>query len=200
MKKIIVSILLGMCISLCACGTSDMVSEFVRSVEETVEAEDKTLKEEPVYEEPIIEEEQEEVWAEKENDTEEVSQVAETDEEADEETVAEAAETEETTEEVEKIADNDSNSEGGVTPEFKAAMDEYEAFYDEYCDFMKKYISADPASSLGMLEDYTKMLGRLDEMNKSLDEMGEKEMSTADYNYYIDVTARIEKKLLSAMQ
>ena len=75
MKKIIVSILLGMCISQCACGTSDMVSEFVRSVEETVEAEDKTLKEEPVYEEPIIEEEQEEVWAEKENDTEEVWEI-----------------------------------------------------------------------------------------------------------------------------
>lgn len=28
----------------------------------------------------------------------------------------------------------------GLRPEFKEAMDSYEAFYDEYCAFMKKYM------------------------------------------------------------
>lgn len=28
----------------------------------------------------------------------------------------------------------------GMRPEFKEEMDNYEAFYDEYCDIMKKYV------------------------------------------------------------
>lgn len=91
---------------------------------------------------------------------------------------------------------NDTN---GVTPDFKKAMDEYEAFYDEYCDFMKKYIAADSDNMLGMLSDYTKMLTKCQEMNESFEKIDTSNMSKADQQYYIDVNARIQKKLLEVM-
>ncbi len=34
---------------------------------------------------------------------------------------------------------NETNLVNGMRPKFKEAMDSYEAFYDEYCTFMKKY-------------------------------------------------------------
>ena len=52
---------------------------------------------------------------------------------------------EETKEVVEDTPEGESAAEGaeelvdGMRPEFKEAMDSYEAFYDEYCDFIKKY-------------------------------------------------------------
>lgn len=39
-----------------------------------------------------------------------------------------------------------------IRPEFKEAMDNYEAFFDEYCEFMKKYNESDDTTSL--LADY----------------------------------------------
>lgn len=120
---------------------------------------------------------------------------------AEEEVKEEVQEEEETVaeEKNEEPAVVEKEESGGVTPEFKKAMDDYEQFYDEYCDFMEKYINSDPMDSINMLADYAKMLEQLEEMDKSFEEMGKKEMSTADYNYYIDVNARIQKKLLSVM-
>lgn len=102
----------------------------------------------------------------------------------------------EETDKEEKAADNNSDE---VTPEFKKVMDDYEAFYDEYCDFMKKYLAGDSDDTFGMLADYTKMLTKLQEMNESLENMDTSEMSKADQQYYIDVNARIQKKLLDVM-
>lgn len=125
-------------------------------------------------------------------------------------TVAEEAEQEKavegTTEETEVVEEitpdveekEATDSVDGVTPEFKAAMDEYEKFYDDYCDFMKRYMNADATEMLSMLNDYTKMLDQLTKMDEELDKMDTSKMSLADQQYFIEVTARIEKKLLEA--
>ena len=84
----------------------------------------------------------------------------------------------------------------GVTPEFKAAMDSYEAFFDEYCAFMKS-MSEDP-TDFNFLLQYADMMARYADTMEKLDEIDEDELSPADAAYYIEVMARIELKLLEA--
>lgn len=88
----------------------------------------------------------------------------------------------------------DTKSSVGINPDFKAMMDSYERFFNSYVEFMKKYSrSNDP---LGMLADYTDYMSKyMDAMDK-LEKIDTDELSTEDYKYYIDVMARIQKKLL----
>lgn len=100
-------------------------------------------------------------------------------------------------ENISESSDNEEASLDEIRPEFKAAMDEYEEFYDEYCDFMKKYKNAnDSMDAVNMLGDYTAMLQQMEEMDKKFKAWDSKDMTTAEAKYYVDVTAKIEKKLL----
>ncbi|MGN0612531.1 MAG: DUF6591 domain-containing protein [Porcipelethomonas sp.] len=102
----------------------------------------------------------------------------------------------EITEKAEEEQDTDKSYIGSVSPEFKATMDSYEEFFDEYISFMKKYSESN--YSLDMLEDYTDYMGKYAEMFKKLDEIDEDELSESDYLYYIEVQSRITQKLLEA--
>jgi len=89
-----------------------------------------------------------------------------------------------------------SEPEDGIRPEFKEAMDSYEAFFDEYCEFMEEYkTSSDPAS---MLADYTDMMQKEVDALTKLDEIGSQEMSDEELVYYTEVMGRINQKLASA--
>ena len=80
-----------------------------------------------------------------------------------------------------------------VTPEFKAAMDSYEEFFDEYVEFMKKYQESDDPVS--MMSDFADYMTRYSEFMTKLDEIDEDSLSDADLIYYTEVSARILKKL-----
>ena len=84
----------------------------------------------------------------------------------------------------------------GVTPEFKEAMDSYEAFFDEYCEFMKA-MSDDPTNFNYLLE-YADMMTQYTDTMEKLDAIDETELSPADDAYYIEAMARINVKLLEA--
>ena len=86
----------------------------------------------------------------------------------------------------------------GVSPEFKATMDSYEAFFDEYIDFMKA-MSDDP-SNMAMLLKYASMMTQYAETMEKLEAIDESKLSPSDDAYYIEVMARIEVKLLQASQ
>ena len=86
----------------------------------------------------------------------------------------------------------------GVTPEFKAAMDSFEAFFDEYADFMKAY--SESPDDLGLLLRYADFLSRYTDTMDKLDAIDESELSPADDAYYLQVMARIDVKLLEAAQ
>ncbi len=86
----------------------------------------------------------------------------------------------------------------GVSPEFKATMDSYEAFFDEYITFMKA-MSDDP-NNTAMLLKYATMMMQYTETMEKLDAIDESKLSPADDAYYIEVMARIEVKLLQAAQ
>lgn len=85
----------------------------------------------------------------------------------------------------------------GIRPEFKEAMDSYEEFFDEYAAFMKKY--AESGGSLSMLSDYMEFLDKYTETMEAMEAWGEEEMSTEETAYYLEVTTRINQKLLNSL-
>lgn len=88
------------------------------------------------------------------------------------------------------------NTGAGVDPELKAFLDSYEAFVDEYVDIMKKY-SEDSSDVTGMLGDYLNALEQLAEFEEKVEAYDTEKMSAADLAYYLEVTSRCTKKLLS---
>lgn len=83
----------------------------------------------------------------------------------------------------------------GMRPEFKDAMDSYEVFFNEYCDFMKAY--RESTDTVGMLAEYTDYMGKYVDAMEKLDKIGEEEMNNAELKYYTEVMGRINQKLLS---
>lgn len=88
---------------------------------------------------------------------------------------------------------------GQVTPELKATLDSYEAFVDKYVVFMQEY--PNHVSDVSWLGKYADMMKQLNDFNSKIDAYNavEGEMSTADLNYYIDVTTRCTQKMLKAV-
>lgn len=84
----------------------------------------------------------------------------------------------------------------GIRPEFKQAMDSYEAFFDEYIEFMQSYQQS--GNALEMLAEYADYMSRYTDAMANMDALGEEEMSNEELLYYTAVTSRINQKLLAA--
>ncbi len=86
-----------------------------------------------------------------------------------------------------------------ISAEFKAAMDSYEAFFDEYVTFMKKYAKSN-GTDMNLLNDYTTYMSKYADTMTKFEALKEADMSTAEAAYYIEVQSRITKKLLEVAQ
>ena len=107
----------------------------------------------------------------------------------------ENVEEEATSSEASDTADDSSESDSElISPEFKKTMDDYEAWFDHYCDVMKRY--QEDSTDLELLSEMTDLLSEETTMLEQMENMDQSEMNTAELAYYIEVTARIEKKLL----
>lgn len=84
-----------------------------------------------------------------------------------------------------------------IRPEVKEFLDSYEACMNEYVDFMKKYMNADPSNMASMLGDYYSILSRYTAFAEKIDQLDESQLTTAELNYYIEVTSRVSQKLLT---
>ncbi len=115
--------------------------------------------------------------------TEEPKKTAEPEKTAEPKETEEPAETEEPTEEP-----------TGVSADFKAAMDKYEAFIDEYVTFIKKY--EEEGRPLSMLSEYTELMTQYTEFAETMAAYNGDNLSAADYAYYIEVMGRVSQKLL----
>lgn len=82
-----------------------------------------------------------------------------------------------------------------MSKEFKEAMDSYEEFIDEYVKFMKKYAKSNGAD-VSLISDYSKYVTKYAELCEEFAEWEDEDLNTAETKYYIDVQARVSKKLL----
>lgn len=81
-----------------------------------------------------------------------------------------------------------------IGSDFKAAMDAYETFMNKYVDFMKKYQS-NPAD-LSLLADYATYMSDYAKFCDDFAKWENEDLNAAELAYYIDVQARVSKKLL----
>lgn len=91
---------------------------------------------------------------------------------------------------------NSTVGEDGLRKDFKDAMDSYEVFMNEYCDFMEKYSknSTDP----GLIADYMSYMSKYDDFTKKFDQWGSEDLNDAELEYYIDVQTRVYERLAEA--
>ena len=88
-------------------------------------------------------------------------------------------------------------SENEIRPEVKEFLDAYEAYMDEYVEFMQRYSNADPGDMAAMMADYYAMMSRYAEFSKKIDALDESELTNAELAYYLEVTNRVNQKLLA---
>ncbi len=112
-------------------------------------------------------------------------------------TTENVAESESTTENVD-VPETETMASDGMRPEFKEAMDSYETFMNQYCDFMKKY--AENPSDLGLLTEYADYMAQYAETMEKINAIEQKELSDEELKYYLEVTARVTQKLAEAAQ
>jgi len=75
---------------------------------------------------------------------------------------------------------------------FKEMMDSYEAFFDQYIEFMQS------EGAVSNVVEYAKFMAQYTETMRKLDEINEDELSSEEYSYYIEVMGRINQKLMNA--
>lgn len=119
--------------------------------------------------------------------------------EEDTETVAEAEETAEEAEDESEEEESEQEDSGAIRAEFKAAMDSYEAVMDDYIDFMKKYENADP-TDVQIIADYADYMKKYAKACEDFEKWEGEDMNAAETAYYIDVQARVSKKLLEVAE
>jgi hypothetical protein len=91
---------------------------------------------------------------------------------------------------------NSTNS-TGIRQEFKDAMDAYEAFYDEYCNILKKYY-ANPAD-MTILAEYTRLMTKAVEMDEAFAKWENEDLNNEELKYYLEVNNRVMQKMLDVM-
>lgn len=89
-----------------------------------------------------------------------------------------------------------SPDQSSIDPAFKAAVDSYETFFNDYVRFLKKY--TDSNFPLTMMADYLKFIADYAEMMEAFDALGDSEMTAAEAKYYFDAMARIQANLYEA--
>lgn len=89
---------------------------------------------------------------------------------------------------------NSSELVDGMRPEFKEALDSYEAFFNEYCEFMEKY--AENPTDLELVVEYADYMTQYADTVSKMENLDDGTMNDAETKYYIEVTGRITQKLL----
>ena len=89
---------------------------------------------------------------------------------------------------------NSSKNSSTVTPELKEFCDSYEAFMDQYIQFMKSYDATDTSA----LMEYAKLIEKMADFEEKSQQYldNEDNMSDADVAYYTASMLRIDAKLM----
>lgn len=87
-----------------------------------------------------------------------------------------------------------------IDDELRDAMNLYEDFVDEYCDFMLTYMNADQNWQLNNMEKYVKYTQGIADCQEAISETLERkdELTKDEYEYIVLVQTRTAQKLLKA--
>ena len=86
-------------------------------------------------------------------------------------------------------------SDSEIRPEFQKAMDEYVAFFEGYCEFMKNYDASDVSS----LAKYADFLAQYQETMEALENIDEEKLTDAEAKLYAQTMLKIDQMLVDAM-
>lgn len=84
----------------------------------------------------------------------------------------------------------------GIRPEFKKSMESYEAFFDEYIEFMSSFKYED--AGLSALAKYTEFLTKYEKAMSEMDKIDESELTEAEDKLFLETQLRINNKLAEA--
>ena len=84
----------------------------------------------------------------------------------------------------------------GIRPEFKKSMESYEAFFDEYIEFMSSFKYED--AGLSTLAKYTEFLTKYEKAMSEMDKIDESELTEAEDKLFLETQLRINNKLAEA--
>lgn len=83
--------------------------------------------------------------------------------------------------------------------DYRAMVDEWEAFMNEYCDFMETY-NSDSNNVVSMALDYTDMMAQYSEWADKMSAVDDSTLTPEDVQYYIDAQTRVNARLLEIGQ
>ena len=84
----------------------------------------------------------------------------------------------------------------GIRPEFKKSMESYEAFFDEYIEFMNAF--KQDSTSLSMLTKYAEFMTKYEKAMSEMDKIDESELTDAEDKLFLETQLRINNKLTEA--
>ena len=87
----------------------------------------------------------------------------------------------------------------GMHSDFKQAMDSYEEFMNQYCDFMDKYEKSNGADPTLVIE-YADYVAKYAQAMKDFEAWESKNLNATEAAYYLDVQTRINQKLAKFIQ
>ena len=97
------------------------------------------------------------------------------------------------TENNETVAESNDSDNSGLGTEFKNAMDSYEAFINEYVDFMIQY-NNNP-SDITLINEYQEYLTKYNTFADDFAKWEGKSLNQAEAEYYVEVQTRVTDKL-----
>ena len=127
-------------------------------------------------------------------ETSEDSKEESSEEIVEEESSEEEASSEEDSPEEESSEEAETIDQALIRDDIRDAIDSYEAFIDEYCEFLESYDSSD----LTMLAKYAEMLQKEVEMSQKFNAMADEDLTEAEVLYYSEVSIRCSQKILAA--
>lgn len=85
------------------------------------------------------------------------------------------------------------SAQSGIRPTFKAFVDSYEKFYNEYAEFMMNY----DEGSFAMITKYTSLVARAQELDvKAAAYQAGGNMTSEELKYLLDAEARVQQKMM----
>lgn len=98
--------------------------------------------------------------------------------------------------EVEEEPKEEVVDQNGIRPEFKKSMEAYEAFFDEYIEFLNAF--KQDSTSLSMITKYAEFMAKYEKAMSEMDAINEDELTDAEDKLFLETQLRINNKLAEA--